>query len=120
MLFLYKVINNSCPVRLPSYLAFFSGSRLKNSHLDDRCLVSTILPTNSTSSSYSHLFSKKFFLCSYCLWNRVPYSIRQLNSFSKFKEKLAEYVWHLARDHFVENFHDDSFLESSSVFDDGG
>ena len=75
VLFLYKVITKSCPVKLPSYLTFFSGSCFRNSHLDNLCLVSSIIPNNSTNSPYSHLFSKSFFLRSYCLWNRVPFEI---------------------------------------------
>ena len=102
---MYKVVNNSIPVELPSYLTFHNGSRLRNSHMDNLCLVSSVLPSNYTSSVYSNLFNKNFFLRTYCLWNNVPYDIRGISSYDVFETQIKSHIWGLARLKFV--CHDD-------------
>ena len=115
ILFLYEVINNNSPVQLPPYLTFFNGSRLRNSHLDSLSLVSSILPNNSSFVAYSNLFSKSFFLRSYCLWNDIPLCIREISGYSDFKDKLTKYIWEKARFKFL-----DESLGDTDISDDGG
>ena len=119
ILFLYQVINNISPVKLPLYLTFFRGSSLRNSHLDNLSLVSSILPNSSIHSSYSTIFSKSFFLRSYCLWNDVPLHIREITVYNQFKKELTNYIWDKARYKFVGECMNDSIVHSI-VSDDGG
>ena len=41
---LYDIINNLSIIKLPAYISWFSGSRLRSSHMDNYCLVSNIQP----------------------------------------------------------------------------
>jgi ribonuclease P/MRP protein subunit RPP40 len=92
----YRVINELIPLKLPNYLTFFDGqSRLRSCHLDSLSLVSSTKPrTNSflTTTQNSSL-NKSFFYRTHLLWNKLPYDLRAIDSFSKFKSNLIKFLW---------------------------
>jgi len=92
----YRVINELIPLKLPNYLTFFDGqSRLRSCHLDSLSLVSSTKPrTNSflTTTQNSSL-NKSFFYRTHLLWNKLPYDLRAIDSFSKFKINLIKFLW---------------------------
>ena len=95
MLFFHKVVNNLVPVPLPEYLTFYEGrSRLRQCHLDNWSLVSSIFPRSSQATINSNSpLSKSFFYRSHLLWNGLPLHLRQINCHSTFKSGLSKYLW---------------------------
>ena len=113
---LYKIVNERLPVMLPPYITWFSGSRLRSSHMDKYCLVSGITPRvnasysnngqvdNSTASNYEadtqdgtatsfSKFSNNFFYRVIHSWNSLPLEIRTADSFSCFLSLLEKHLW---------------------------
>ena len=43
------IVYQYCCVKLPSYLSYVSGTRLRSSHLDSTCFVSNIIPRSNNS-----------------------------------------------------------------------
>ena len=100
LLFFHKVLNDLTAISLPSYLSFYrGGSRLRNCHLDNLSIVSSLTPTRSNNP-----LAKSFFYRTHLLWNRLPLQLRQIQSSSLFKSELVQYLW---------KAHDDELLDSS-------
>ena len=107
---LHDIINGRSVIKLPSYVSWFSGSRLRSSHLDSYCLVSGVQPritrkynikTNcnynndrpdNTASSFSK-FSNNYFYRALQSWNRLPLNIRIIEIRSLFLNKVEEHLW---------------------------
>ena len=92
----YKVVYGLIPLELPEYLTFFDGqSRLRSCHLDNLSLVSTIKPRTNSCLSIKHNSSlnKSFFYRTHFLWNKLPFELRAIVSFSKFRTNLVKFLW---------------------------
>ena len=96
----YKVVYGLVPLKLPAYLKFFNGqSRLRSCHLDALSLVSDVLPRTSslhTINSSSSL-NKSFFYRTHFVWNKLPFELRDIKSFSSFRNKLEKILWSESR-----------------------
>ena len=89
LIFFFKIVKQHIPVIFPPYLQPFQGhSRLRNSHMDSLCYVSSILPRAS-----SNAFAKNFFFRTHTKWNHIPLDIREIESITEFKSKLSTYMW---------------------------
>ena len=89
LIFFFKIVKGLVPVTLPAYLTPYQGnSRLRSSHLDSLCFVSSIVPRATTNA-----FAKNFFYRTHSKWNHVPFEVREINSLSEFKAKLNAYMW---------------------------
>ena len=116
-----KIVNRLCPISLPSYLNFFSGSCLRASHYDRLSIICNILPrSNSYSLSSCNPFTNSFFYRTHSIWNLVPFNIREISCPINFKHKIIEYVWTLAREHYISDLDDSADYYNDNLFDDGG
>lgn len=87
--FFFKVIKGLIPVELPPYIIPYQGnSRLRSSHLDYLCYVSTVTPRTETNQ-----FARSFFYRTLAKWNHIPLEIRELDSLTDFKTKLNISMW---------------------------
>ena len=87
--FFFKVIKGLIPVELPPYIIPYQGnSRLRSSHLDYLCYVSTVTPRTETNQ-----FARSFFYRTLAKWNHIPLEIRELDSLTDFKAKLNKCMW---------------------------
>ena len=95
LVMLHKIINNLVPIKLPSYLNFFSGnSRLRFCHLDRLSLVSEILPnTNTCSNRTNNAFANSFFYRVHLLWNKLPFELREIKRPDRFKSLLRKHLF---------------------------
>ena len=75
--FFHSVVYNLSCVKLPQYLRLFNGTRLRSSHLDQKCYVSDILPRNVQSNRN---FGNSYFYRAHLAWNRLPLQIRDIES----------------------------------------
>ena len=99
--FFHSVFYNLSPVKLPHYLQSYEGTRLRSSHLDSLCLISSITPKCSaskfcSSSNREHLprnFENSFFYRTHLAWNRLPIEIRQIQCQTTFKAKITRHIW---------------------------
>ena len=87
----------SC-VKLPEYIKPFNGTRLRSSHLDHKCFVSSVVPCNLFSnnnfeSSSTQGFNNSFFYRAHLLWNKLPLSVREIVCPGTFKQTLIKYLW---------------------------
>ena len=94
----HLIVHGFSCVKLPSYIEPFGGSRLRSSHLDSKCYVSTIIPRNLGSSQNfesvrARGFSNSYFYRAHLLWNRLPLAVREIIRPSLFKEKLMKFIW---------------------------
>ena len=107
---LFNILNYNSVIKLPSYISWFSGSRLRSSHMDRYCLVSSIQPkitkkyntnitntTNhdcldSTASSLSK-FTNNYFYRAINSWNRLPINIRTADNTASFENLLESHLW---------------------------
>ena len=80
--FFHQIFYNCSPVKFPHYLTPYQGSRLRSSHLDRLCLVSSVTPKVTTSrgtSDNNHLprnFENSYFYRTHLVWNRLPHDTR--------------------------------------------
>ena len=104
ILLLHKIVNNLIPIKLPSYLHFFTGHdrerRLRSSHLDKLSLVSDIKPKiqalyskNSVNGAECKIFENSFFYRSHLTWNNLPLKLREVMAPGIFRHKLREHLW---------------------------
>ena len=100
ILYFHKVVYNLINLKLPSYLKFFeTQSRLRSSHMDSLCLVSSIQPrlthTNLSQepNSSRSIFGNSYFYRTHLKWNSLPISLREITSQSTFKVRLIKYLW---------------------------
>ncbi len=95
----HSIINGYSCVKLPDYINFFSGSRLRSYHLDNLCFVSTVVPktlfsyNSYTDSTYKRNFSNSFFYRTHLLWNRLPLSVRQIKGTILFLKSMLKFLW---------------------------
>ena len=110
LLFFHQVFYGISTVSFPHYLHKFTGCRLRCCHLDSLSMVSDILPKipqNLSSNSTRHIgISKSYFYRTHILWNKLPYSIRSIESPSLFKKQLFSHQWNCIND-FVRKNSDD-------------
>ena len=62
----HKIFHKRVPVKMPPYLSLFTGNRLRSSHLDSLCFVSSVFPRGSSTAA----LNKSFFYRTHNLWNR--------------------------------------------------
>ena len=104
ILLFHKIVNNLIPIKLPSYLHFFTGHdrerRLRSSHLDKLSLVSDIKPKiqalyskNSVNGAECKIFENSFFYRSHLTWNNLPLKLREVMAPGIFRHKLREHLW---------------------------
>ena len=83
--------------QFPQYLKRFTTSRLRNSHLDNLCMISDMhpnVPQNLTSTNPKTLgIGKSFFYRSYLYWNKLPYDLRAIESPTIFRKMLLAHLW---------------------------
>ena len=87
------------PVNIPSYLSPYCGNtRLRSTHLDHLCFVSSVEP----KSSYNAL-ARGFFYRTHSKWNNIPLEIRSVETLSKFKDELTDYLWKYILESITDN-----------------
>ena len=96
--FFHSVVNGYSCVSLPDYIKPFTGTRLRNSHLDSKCFVSEILPRNLNSGQNFGVtkpknFGNSFFYRTHLAWNKLTLSLRELVNPTEFKIHLLEFLW---------------------------
>ena len=92
--FFHSIVYNFSCVKLPDYLTLFSGStRLRSTHLDQLCFVSSVQPRGTTATDSRRGFANTFFYRAYLLWNRLPLFLREVEYPGMFKRKLVDYIW---------------------------
>ena len=85
LIFFFKVVKGLVPVELPPYLTLYQGNtRLRNSHLDKLCYISSLSPRSATNA-----FAKSFFFRTHTKWNHIPLVIRETESITEFKSQLT-------------------------------
>ena len=85
----HKIFHRRIPIKMPSYLSLFTGSRLRSCHLDNLCFVSSILPSRSSTTT----LNKSFFYRTHSLWNSLPLEIRQIVSANEFRREVILHFW---------------------------
>ena len=91
---LHKIIHGMSPLKLPSYLHFYTGCSLRFSHLDAYSLVSDIIPnTTASQKRTTNAFANAYFYRSHVLWNSLPLNIRTIIFPGRFKSELRAYLW---------------------------
>ena len=91
----HEIVNGFSCVTLPSYIESFRGNRLRASHMDGKCYVSTVMPRNLQNNHSGSVkgFSNSYFYRAHLLWNRLPLSVREIIRPSLYKEKILEFIW---------------------------
>ena len=90
----YKMVNSLVPVNLPDEFILLDPKKIRYTRstqnimsLDDKSTYKcTVKPCNNV---YEHCY----FYRTVIIWNKLPYSIRQLPSLSTFKLRLTEFLW---------------------------
>ena len=95
------------------HITFFeSPTRLRSSHLDNRCLVSSIrprrTPVNLAQESSRSVFENSFFYRTHLKWNELPLELREITSPSTFKEHVIRYLWDTLDPNESESENDDT------------
>ena len=92
--FFHSIFYNLSCVKLPEYLTLFSGStRLRSTHLDQLCFVSSVQPKGTGVSGSRRGFANTFFYRAHLLWNRLPLSLREVEYPGRFRRELVSYIW---------------------------
>ena len=96
--FFHSVVNGFSCVNLPEYLKPFSNTRLRSSHLDNSCFVSSVVPHNLLSNQNfesipQRNFCNSYFYRAHLLWNRLPLVARELVSTNEFEVNILKYLW---------------------------
>ncbi len=92
--FFHSIVYNISCVKLPYYLTFFSGStRLRSTHLDHLCFVSSVRPSGTTANDSKRGFANTFFYRTHLLWNRLPLLLREVEYPGRFRRELINYIW---------------------------
>ena len=100
----HKIFHKRVPVKMPPYLSLFTGNRLRSSHLDNLCFVSSVLPRGTSTA----ILNKSFFYRTHNLWNSLPLEIREIKSPIEFKREVISYFWELVTDDHDSDYIDDS------------
>ena len=89
LIFFYKIIKGLIPVELPPYITQYVGvSRLRSSHMDHLCYVSSITPRSANNA-----FGRSFFYRTLNRWNHIPLCIREIDNINEFKSSLLKHMW---------------------------
>ena len=89
LIYFFKIIQGLIPVELPPYIVRFSGnSRLRSSHLDEHCYISTVAPRSESAP-----FAKSFYIRTIGKWNNLPLELRCIDCMIEFKSELVKYLW---------------------------
>ena len=92
--FFHSVVYNLSCVKLPDYLTFFSGStRLRSTHLDQLCFISSVQPRGITATDSRRGFSNTFFYRAHLIWNKLPLLLREVSNPGMFRIDLVKYIW---------------------------
>ena len=92
--FFQSVVYNLSCVKLPDYLSLFSGStRLRSTHLDQLCFVSSVQPRGITATDSRRGFANTYFYRAHLLWNKLPFLLREVSIPGMFKLGLVKYIW---------------------------
>ena len=118
LLLFHKIVYNLMPVKLPSYLSFFSNNNtrtLRSSHLDRLSLVSSVTPTitatykkDSVEGTECKIFENTFFYRSHLAWNNLPLKTRETEIPTVFKSKLRKHLWEEALCSVLNEFKDNN------------
>ncbi len=107
LILFHKVVYNFIPLPMPDYLSPFCGnSRLRRTHLDRLCFVSSVLPRNSNKG----ILQKSFFYRTHSLWNSLPLDIREVICPSTFKSRLISHFWDELSSQILDDTHEDFYL----------
>ena len=94
---------------MPCYLSLFSGNaRLRSSHLDRLCFVSSVFPRENSLCN----LNKSFFYRSHNRWNSLPLELREIRESSIFKFRLKEHLWKLAKEEVTVDDFDSSMSDT--------
>lgn len=94
ILLFYKVVYGLSCVNLPTYLEPIIYTNLLHSRLNAHIHENKdTLMYKCTIRPEKDVFINTFFYRSYREWNKLPFEIRTINSFDKFKIKLKEHIW---------------------------
>ena len=110
--FFHAILYEYSVTKLPDYLTRFSGSRLRRSHYDSLSIVSSIIPRipiNLHTENSNLGISKSYFYRAHITWNKLPISIREIDTASKFKAEVLKYLWSKVSDIIKCEFEADNF-----------
>ena len=118
LLLFHKIVYDLIPVKLPSYLSFFSNNNtrtLRSSHLDRLSLVSSVTPTitatykkDSVEGTECKIFENTFFYRSHLAWNNLSFNTRAIEIPAVFKSKLRKLLWEEALCSVLNEFKDNN------------
>ena len=94
--FFHSIFYKKSVVKLPSYLSYFQGSRLRSCHLDSHSICSSVhpkTPQNLELLNTSTGITKSFFYRAHITWNRLPLELRKIESETLFEKKLIDHFW---------------------------
>ena len=96
--FFHSVVNGYTCVDMPEYLTHYNNTRLRSSHLDSTCYVSSILPTSlmrnqNFETTSNRNFGNSYFYRAHLLWNRLPRATREIVSTNAFVTAILDYLW---------------------------
>ena len=116
--FFHSVVHGYSCISLPDYIKPFSGTRLRNSHLDSKCFVSDILPRNlhstqNPTSTKQKKFGNSYFYRAHLAWNKLPLFIREIENPTQFSTELVKYIWKEIAAIDRLNMNDESYLSDS-------
>ena len=115
LIFFFKVVKGLVPVELPPYLTLYQGNtRLRSSHLDKLCYVSSLSPRSATNA-----FAKSFFFRTHTKWNCIPLDIREIDSITEFKSHLTVHMWKNIMFEIQNEVSDDSFWVVTDIIGNG-
>ena len=89
LVFFHKLVYELIPLKFPIYISRFAGdSRLRSSHLDNLCFVSSIIPKGIRSPFHSNFYYRTIHL-----WNRLSFNIRDNSNPITFKILVKQFLW---------------------------
>ena len=90
MTYFHSIFYGISIVKFPSYLSRFNGSNLRNCHLDNLSIQSSVhpkVPQNLKVDTPYTGITKSFFYRAHSAWNRLPFEIHKIESPTLFKKK---------------------------------
>lgn len=95
LILLHSTVYGYSYCKLPSYLTFFEGSRLRFCHLDKLCLVSSLKPKSllKNMTETNHGINNAYFYRLHLIWNKLPLEIRQIEPSNRFRSELTNWIW---------------------------
>ena len=113
----HSIVNGFSCVKLPDYINPFEGTRLRNSHLDQKCFTSTVIPQGLMSNRNfenvtNHGFRNSFYYRVHLMWNKLPLNLREIVCPGTFKIALLRHIWHVDVVNKYEQCLDDNGIES--------